>query len=334
MAFTSLDTTWSGTYAPYLINKAISGMDTMKKGVVFVEDNIKKIHTIDRVDMTDPLSPRQEQPTDDGEYGFNIDGRVLIPQDIQAYREVNPRDLEATQFAKDLSETILARQVPPSMQAQLLQLLLNRSAEQIEKGLWMASMSFKGKFAKGDPQYQLQFFNGFMQRMVNDPLINLSSISPVTITSANIVAILDDLITQATNKAPALISDELSYVEMKFLMNVVTWNIYTQALRAANFKGLALDESGTPKWGGWRVERLTGMPNNTIVFCRATDNAKTSNLWVGMNSSKDWDLQFDRVQNFSEKFGMLAKWKFDVNYGWPEEIFMYTTVTQADFIVA
>lgn len=331
MAFTSLDTSWSGTYAPYLINKAISGMDTMKKGVVYVEDNIKKIHTIDRVDITNPLGVRQEQPTDDGQFGFVIDGRTLIPGDMQAYREVNPRDLENTQFAKDLSDTILARQVPPSLQAQLLQLLLNRSAEQIESGLWMASTAYQGKFAKGDPQYQLQFFNGFMQRMVNDPLINLSSISPVTITASNIFSILDDLITQASTKQKALITDENSYEDMKFLMDVITWNIYTQACRNAAFKGLALDESGTPKWGGWRVERLAGMPSNTIVFCRASDNAKVSNIWVGMNSSKDWDLQFDRVTNFSESFGMLAKWKWDVNYGWPDEIFLYTTLIPANF---
>ena len=334
MAFQTLDTSWSGTYAPYLIAPAIYGMDTLKKGVVAVETGIKKIHTIDRMDIQNPLSVRQAVPTAAPNTGFTIDARTLTPGDFQTYQTINPRDLEQTQFSELLADAILEEVTPASLQGQLMQLLLGRCAEQIENGLWMGSTAYQGHYAIGDANYQLQFFNGFMQRMVNDPLVNLSSVSPLTITSSNIVAILDDLIYQATTKKKALITDDLSYERMKFCVSAGTWQIYTQALRTNAYKGLALDEGGTPMWGGWKVERLAGMPDNTIVFCRATSDPLVSNLWVGMNSEKDWNLLFGHVDSneFAEAWAMLAKWKFDVNYGWPAEIFLYTTLTKASFI--
>lgn len=334
MAFLSLDTSWSGTYAPYLISHAIYSMDTVKKGVVAIQSGIKKFHTIDRVDIANPLSVRQAIPTADPNSGFTIDARVIIPGDMQTYQEVNPRDLENTQFSEQLADQILDEILPAGMEGQLIQLLLSRCGESIETGLWMASTAFQGHYALGDANYQLQFFNGFMQRFVNDPLINLSTISPVAITASNIFTILDDLISQATVIHQALITDENTYIDMKFLMGAYTWFVYTQACRAAAYKGLRLDESGTPMWGGWKVERLAGMPKDSIVFCRATEDPKLSNLWVGMNSEKDWGVIFAKKDGnpFAEQFGMLAKWKWDVNYGWPDEIFLYTTQTKNSFL--
>ena len=334
MAFVTLDTSWSGTYAPYLIAPAIYGMDTVKKGVVAIETGIKKIHTIDRMNITNPLSVRQATPTAAPGSGFTIDARTIVPGDFQTYQTINPRDLEQTQFAPLLADAILEEVTPVSLQGQLMQLLLGRCGEQIETGIWQGSLAYAGKYTPDQANYQLQFFNGFLQRMVNDPLIRLSSISPVAITSGNIVSILEDLILQATTYEQALITDEQSYQHMKFLMSSSTWQIYTETLRANAYKGLALDESGTPMWGGWRVERLAGMPSNTIIFCRATEDPLVSNLWVGMNSEKDWNLLFGHVDSneFSELWAMLAKWKWDVNYGWPQEIFLYTTLTKASFL--
>ncbi len=311
-------------------------MDTVKKGVVAIESGIKKFHTIDRVDIRNPLSVRQAVPTANPDEGFTIDARVLIPGDMQTYQEVNPRDLENTQFSEQLADQILDEILPAGMEGQLIQLLLNRCGEQIETGLWMASTAFQGHYAKGDAKYQLQFFNGYMQRLVNDPLVNLSTVTPAAITASNIFTILDDLIAQATLIHQALITDENSYKDMKFLMSSYTWFVYTQACRAAAYKGLALDESGTPMWGGWKVERLAGMPRDTIIFCRATEDPKVSNLWVGMNSEKDWGVIFDKVgsNKFAEAYGMLAKWKWDVNYGWADEIFMFTTAVKEDFLFA
>jgi hypothetical protein len=334
MAFLSLDTTWSGEYAPYLITKAMFSMDTMEKSIVAVETGIKKIKTIDRIDFTNPLSPSQAIPTNNPAIGFTIDSRTLIPGNFQSYVEVNPRDLEATQYSKQLADAILEEVIPDEIQSYMTMLQLNRCGESIETGLWQGSLAFAGHYVEGDANYQLQYFNGFMQRAVNDPAINLSSISPVTITASIIFSILDDLILQATTIEKALITDKESYKRMKFLVSAATWFIYTQALRNNAYKGLALDEGGTPMWGGWKVERLAGMMDNTIWFCRADGDPIKSNLWVGMNSEADWQIKIAPKEGntFSEIWGMLLKMKWDVNYGWPSEIFMYTTATKANFL--
>lgn len=336
MAFKSVDGSWSGLYAQYIITKAVFGMDTLKKGIVAVDTGIKKIYTIDRMDLTDPLSPSQAVPTNQPGSGWTIDSRTMTPGNFQTYQIANPRDLEATVWSKDLADPILEEILPTggaNINGKMIEILLGRSGESIETMFWQGSLAYAGHYVYGDANYQIQYFNGYLQRMVNDPLVNLSTVTPATITSSNIFTILDDLISQAGSKYKALITDEFSYRDMKFIVSVTTWIIYKQALANTTYKGMPLDESGTPMWKGWKVERVAGMADNTILFCRASVDPNIGNFHVAMNSEKDWNLRIGQVDGniFAETWAMLAKWKMDVNYGWSDEIFMFTTLTPASF---
>jgi hypothetical protein len=334
MAFEIIDQSYSGTYSEYFITHATYGMDTIRKGLVYVKGGIKKQHTIGRLDFKNPLKPRQAVPVTDNANPFEVDGRLLVPKSVDVYEEFNPRDLETNQLAEQLSETVLAREVPAGFQSQLVQLVLNRAAEQYENCIWMGSTNYQVGVPSDDPKYQLQFFDGFLKRMVSDPLINLSSVSPATITTSNIATILDDLITQATTKKKALVSDPETFNRMKFIMSPKSGSVYTQYLRTgATFKGNPFNTGYIPPWGGYAVEIVSGMADNTIIFCRATDEAQVSNLWAGMNSVEDWQLKVMRTKNADETFFIQGKWKWDVNYGWGDEIFMFTTLTAASFQV-
>lgn len=334
MALNIVDQSYSGTYSSYMILQATYGMDTVEKGLVHMVSNIKKLHTITRLDYTNPLNPNEATPTTDNSNPFTIDGRQIIPQSVMVYEEFNPRSLETDQYAEQLADIILDRKLPQTIESQIMQLVLNRSFEQYENGLWMGATAYQGKVPKGDPRYQLQFFNGYMQRMVNDALINLSSISPVTITTTNVTSVMDDLITQATSKRRALITNKKTFVWMKFLMSPVTAQIYMQYLRnGATFKGNPFDVGYLAPWGGYMVESCAGMPDNTILFLRALDDAMEGNLQAGVNSLQDWNLRIARTVNASELFFVQGRFKWDVNYGWPQEIFMYTTLTAASFTV-
>ena len=337
MAFKSVDGSWSGLYAEYIITKAFYAMDTLEKGVVAIDSGVKKIYTIDRIDLVDPLSPSQATPTNQPGSGWTIDSRTMTPGNFQTYQIANPRDLETTVWSKFLADPILEEILPtggPDINGKMIMTLLSRSGESIEKMFWMGSLAYAGHYVYGDANYQLQYFNGYLQRMVNDPLVNLSTISPVVLTNTNIFAVLDDLLIQATSLYQALVSDKFSHRDMKFLCSTKTWMLYKQQLANTAFKGGPLDESGTSTWKGWRVEPLAGMPNDTIIFSRASTDPNVGNFHVAMNSEKDWTLRIGQVDgnNFDERWDMLAKWKMDVNYGWSDEIFLYTTLTAASFL--
>lgn len=338
MAFQVNDTTYSGKYASTFLMLSMFGMQTIDKGLVAIHGDIKKLKTLPRIQYTKPLKPRQAVPVANNGNPFILDGRQLIPKSADVYEEYNPRDLEENQLAEALSATVLAREVPTSLQNQLIQLTLNRAAEQYENCMWQGSEAYATGIPESDPRYQLQFFNGFLQRFVNDPLINLSSISPVAITTSNIANILDDLIVQATNKAKALITDPKKFGRMKFIMSLKTETIYTAYLRRGagsdvTFKGNAYDSGVVPPWGNYPIESVAGMADDTIIFCRANEDEAVSNLHAGMNSMEDWQIKCERTMNANETFFIQAKFKWDVQYAWAQEIFMYTTLTAASFTV-
>lgn len=337
MAFISVDGSWSGLYAEYIITQAFYAMDTVEKGIVCIDNGIKKIYTIDRIDLQNPLSPSQAVPTNQPGSGWTIDSRTMVPGNFQTYQIANPRDLESTVWSKYLADPILEEIIPsggPNINAKMIQVLLSRAGESIETMFWMGSLAYAGHYVWGEENYQLQYFNGFLQRMVNDPLVNVCTVSPATITTSNIFTILDALLTQATSVYKALVTDKNSHRDMKYLVSATTWMIYKQALANTQFKGGPLDATGTPTWKGWTVECIAGMPDNTVIFSRASVDPNISNFHVAMNSEKDWNLRIGQVDGniFAETWAMLAKWKMDVNYGWQNEIFLFTTLTEDDFL--
>lgn len=337
MSFISVDNTWSGKYANYIIEQAFYAMDTVEKGVVCIDNGIKKIFTIDRIDIQNPLSPSQAVPTAQPGSGWTIDLRTMTPNDFQTFQVANPRNLEGTVWSDYLADPILEEIIPtggPNISAKMIQTLLGRCGESIETMFWQGSLAYAGHYVWGEPNYQLQYFNGFLQRMVNDPLVNISTLSKVTITNANILLILQDLLQQATIKYKALISDKNSQRDMRFLVSTNTWMIYKDALTQIEFKGGSLDYSGTYTWKGWEVCPISGMAENTVVFSRTSPDPEIGNFHVAMNSQKDWNLRIGQVDGniFAESWAFLAKWKMDTNYGWENEIFLYTTLTPSSFL--
>lgn len=334
MALQILDTSYAGTFASSFWLPATFNMDTVEKGIVHVEDGIKKKKTIGRINTLNPLQERTATPTVGGT--FTIDGRDLEPKDIMVYFEFNPRDFEQHWLAEQLSPTLLARELPVTAENYMMQIALNRSMEQLENGLWMGSTTYTaatGSAGNG----QMKFFDGFMKKLVNDSAV-FKVASPLPLTAAasgggftNIQAAMDALLVNATSLNKALFSGGKRYTDMKFLVSYGTEAIYQDYLTTTlTFKGINTTERAINKYKGYEIVPVAGMPENTIVFTRATDDFD-SNLWVGMNSVEDNNLQLARLQANSELFFMKGLMKYDVEYGWSEEIFVYTTLTAGTF---
>lgn len=330
------DTQYAGTFASYFWLPATFGMDTVRKGAVYVQDGIKKQHTIGRVDFSNPLQPRQATPTSKG--SWTIDGRTLVPKDVMLYSEFNPRDFEAHWLAEQLSPTLLARELPVTAENYMLQMALNRMMEQFENGIWMASTDYAGgAVPEDDPRYQLQFWDGFLKKMVNDTNVQKVA-NPGTLVAGtagagqvNISDAFDALLNKVATTKKALLSNAKRYERLKFFVSINTEQIYQTFLTTSQtFKGVNTTDRGINLYKGYEIVPLAGLPDNTIVFCEGLMDT-SSNLYVGMNSTEDNNLQLMRLQNNSELFFIKGLMKYDVEYGFSDQVFLYTTLTPASF---
>ncbi len=324
------DTTYAGTFAPYFILPALFGMDTYNKGMVYFKDGIKKKHTIGKLDFSRPLQPRQATPTQSGG-DITIDGNVLDPQDIMVYQEFNPRDLEAHWTAEDLSATLLTRQLPPTVENYVSLLIVGRAFEQYENGIWMGSTNYKNNVnvPDTDARYQLQFFDGFMKRFVNDSAVYKTA-GAVQLTSGNIGDALLDLYTTTAKNNKALLSNASKYTRLKFMVSIETALIYEDFLTTQPYKNNDTTENGIMKYKGFEVVPLAGLSNDTIVFTEGMASVE-GNLWLGMNSILDENFQLARLFANSELFFYKMLMKMDVNYGFANKVFVYTTLVAGDF---
>jgi hypothetical protein len=311
-------------------------MDTIQKGCVYVQDGIKKKHTIGRVDFANPLQARTATPTTSGT--FTVDGRSLEPQDLMVYTEFNPRDYEQHWLAEELSPTLLARELPVTAENYMMQIGLERAFEQVELGLWMGSLTYTaepGTAGNG----QICFFDGFMKKLLADSAVKQVA-SPLPLTAAassvsvyNIVDAFNALLQLCATNKKALLSRPTRYKRLKFFVSINTEQIYqTFITTTQTFKGVNTTEQGINKFKGYEIVPLAGLPDDTIIFCEGLDDV-SSNLYVGMNSTEDNNLQLMRLQNNSELFFLKGLMKFDVQYGFSEQMFVYTTLTSASFTV-
>lgn len=335
MAMIINDTQYAGTFASYFWLPATFGLDTIQKGCVYVQDGIKKQHTIGRVDFANPLQPRKATPTSSGT--FTVDGRTLTPADVMFYTEFNPRDYEQHWLAEQLSPTLLARELPVTAENYMMQMGLSRALEQIEVGIWSGSTTYTAE-AGSSGNGQICFFDGFLKLMVNDSAVRkvasplpLVATASVGATSTNIAEAFDGLLTLAATYKKALLTRPKRYERLKFLVSVATEQIYHTFLTTSQtFKGVNTTEKGINLYKGYEVVALAGLPDNTIIFAEALDDV-SSNLYLGMNSTEDNNLQLMRLQNNSELFFLKGLMKYAVQYGFSEEVFLYTTLTSASF---
>ena len=143
---------------------------------------------------------------------------------------------------------------------------------------------------------------------------------------------MDALITLAATNKKALLSNANRFKRLKFFVSVNTEQLYQTASVAYTFKGQNFESGQALPYKGYQVVTLAGLPDDTILFTTGTADT-TSNLYVGMNSTEDNNLQLQRLQNNSELFFLKGLMKYDVQYGFSEEAFLYTTLVSGDFDV-
>ena len=339
------DKQYPGDVASYFILPATFGMNTVTKGCVYVKDGISKKHTIDKLNIVRPFQSRKATPTSTSVDGkgtnITIDARTIIPEDIMLYCEFNPRLFEDAWLAVEQMKehpALLARELPLTAESYIMQLAIRRAFEQVELGMWQGSKDYTAEEGT-DGNGQLKYFDGFLKKMIADsdvkkvssplPLVATASVAQ---TSTNILEAFNSLISLATTNNLALFADVNRFNKIKFLVSIEDEQLYQQASINITFKGQVTQSGETQPWKGYQVIGLAGIPKDTIVFTIATDDYE-SNLWLGMNSILDMNLMLGRLLPNSEMFFIKGLMKFDVQYGYSDKSFLYTTLTAGSFTV-
>jgi hypothetical protein len=322
-----LDTKYAGDQQAFWWPRATVTMTTVAKNAVLAIDGIKKETTVTTLDTDMPLQDRQPEPVSDDNL-INVDGRTVFPQDVMVYKEINPRDFEAHWNAVNLSKVLLARELPATAAAFITSQVLRRSFQYLDQCVWIGSTAYKGNVAKTDVRSQYKFFNGYLQRMVNDALVQ-SVAGVTTFSTSNIIGYMQSCITQCDIFLKA---NPAKYERLRFAMNPNSKTLFDQALSiGTTYKNDNYMVKGQNYFQGYEIIELYGIPDNTIVFGEFIDDG-TGNFALGMNAFEDMQLELMRKQNNAETWFVKGLFKMDVNYGWGAQIVLATTLTANSFL--
>lgn len=321
------DTTWSGPAASYMITRAVVGADTIEKGVIYVEDGIRKKKTIPRIEVSNFMQRRTATPVSQGTVA--VDGRVLEPQDLMLYYEFNPRDFETHFYAEQLQPKLLGRELPVTAENFMVMQTMKRLNEFFENAIHRGRKEYDTQGAAVDPTSKGDvagaaayfYFDGIIKKAL-DAGDAIPVPTPVALTFGNI----RDKFQAALNLVPKALLYRYGKAGLKFVVSYADQLKYEQALRQDLYKNQDTTESGINRYSGYDVVPVAGLPENTFYVCIAKPDID-SNLWLGINSTEDNQLQLMRLQNNSEMFFVKGLFKMDTQIGFADQLVIYTTIT-------
>jgi len=329
------DTTYAGTAASMFLTRAVIGSDTIQKGCVMVEDGIKKKKTLPRIEVSRFMQKRAATPTSKGV--VTVDAKALTPLDAMLYYEFNPRDFESHWQAEQLSPKLLGRELPVTVENFMIMQTMKRLNEFFEHAWWSSRLSFDPDSGTqtpagvgdagavdedGNPAYY--YWDGFIKKALDDAT-TLAVSSPVALTGGAAGNIVDKF-----KLAYALIPAGLLYKYgaggLKILVSYADQKKYEDFLTESTYKNNDTTEKGINRWKGYDIVPLAGIPENTFFFCIAKPDID-SNLWIGLNSVEDNQLELRPVQNNSELFFVKGLFKCDTQTAFGDQLVIYTTIT-------
>ena len=306
MALSIQDTTYAGEAASNFIVRAVVGNEIVQGGHVYVKDGIKKSYTIPRIVVDDVVQDRVATPANNVGTA-TVDGRVLTPADYMVYQEFNPRDYEDHWFATQLNPTLIDRRLPATVESVMIQEVMKRHNK------WLGRAILQGDRALTT---NLKYFDGLITRArkVGQGVARVAG--PVALTTANIAGAFR----QTLNTVSA---DVLYDPSLKFFVSYKTAQMWEEAQQNNTYKGVDNTLAGLNRFSGRTIVPLYGMPDDTILLAKGSADME-SNLWVGMNSQDDATVQIAKLQANSELYFIKMLMKVDTNFGFGEELALYS----------
>lgn len=323
------DQSWSGYAASFMLTRPVVGADTIEKGCIMVQDDIRKQWTLPRIEVTNFIQKRAATPVSQGT--VTVDSAVLAPKDLMLYYEFDPRDYEVHFYAEQLQPSLIDRELPPTAEEFMMMQTMKRLNEFFENAIWRSRIAYDPAGANVNPTSKnaaatdaaYLYFDGLIEKA----LASASTIqvgSPVALTSSNIIsagfqpAYLLVPPAQLYKYGPKGLKYNISYPDQQ------NYEFYMQTV--TTFKNQDTSQSGINRYNGYDVVPLAGMPASTF-FLGINKPDRDSNLWLGINSMDDAKLELKHLQPNSELFFVKGLFKMDTQIGFTDQEVVYTTIT-------
>jgi hypothetical protein len=127
------------------------------------------------------------------------------------------------------------------------------------------------------------------------------------------------------------ISKALAYkygpLGLRYFMSYTDQDIYEEALRQDSYKNIDSTQSGINRYKGLDIVPLAGMNPGTMFLTVGRPDIE-SNLWIGVNSTDDVQLEMKKTSNPSDLWYVKGIFKVDVNHGFGDQMVLFSNITQ------
>ncbi|WP_315823010.1 hypothetical protein [Paraflavitalea speifideaquila] len=230
-----------------------------------------------------------------------------------------------------MNPALLDAEMPPTANEYVTIMVMKRLNEFFENGIWKSRKQYDLEGDAVDPTTKggaandaiYFYWDGIVKKALDDPnTIDVSS--PVALTGGASGNIIDEFQRGYQLVPPALIG-KYGPLGLKLFISIPDQQKYENTMQLkTTFKNQDTTEKGINRYNGYDVVPLAGMPENTYFWGMGVPDTG-SNLWMGINSQEDNELQMQKLQNNAEMWFIKGLFKTDVQIGWTQELVMYTS---------
>ncbi len=305
----SVNSLYAGEVLDALLVRATTTNELVDGGHIHMQPNVLSKFSIPRLKGGKVLQKRKEMPTQsDAKGNFEIDEKVLEPQDIMAFTTFNPRAFEHIWRPFQPKGPLVFSELPQEVQEKLLTELAKTVSFEL------GNEFINGKKGSGEGQY----FDGILTRIIAD-VDTLKVLSPEALTEANIIGKLKEVV----KKIPKPLKGQLLKKNTKIFMSVEDAEAYDYVLTEKPYKGMDYTGMNANSFKGFKIVPLANWPKDVIVAAYATPQ-NDSNFWGACGYVNDAEVvQIDKLTNAGELYFFKMLLKIDTNIVFGEDIVLY-----------
>ena len=330
----SITSTYAGEVLEAFVTKAVTGNDTVDKGLVMVKSGIQKEYTIPRMSLGDIVQDRVATPgTPQSDGTFTIDEKKLEPQDFMVYTEFNPRDYEQFWKFAQPDGNLVFRELDPQAQVAMVGEIFKKLNNYMGLAIWHGKKTAGGTVGTGSAagavglgSGRFNKFDGLLYKLLAN--LDAAPAGDTAILAGNARLNTGAAVLTALNATFDAIPKSIRGArDLKVVMDWATWDLYDKHLIDQNFKNADYTGTNRNMFRGIPIVVANGFPAETLLAGRFSPSME-SNLWMGVDFASDENvLQVEKLQANSELYFFKMLMKADTQIVQPSEVVLHTPFT-------